>query len=454
MGYSLSKLFKGAYATYQENMYKVNFIETGKSIILDWDVYEAMKLRLRLLDLQAFAGLAMPNFEKPKTNQELLNYFKEFNERVQIRELQKVQATLTPELECFMCDHCNNFVTSTAFIDGVNQFRFLCKKCHQTISQAPLLVRNKKVKEDRRNAPTVIPIRMPPKKICPKCGSEDWPGLEIRDYEQPMGSLTWVCKNCGCSLSPFESYKYGYRPQEPTENLTRGITVSLSNAEESTFKKINIEGFLNKKMYHDIFYSDKINVYQVTWGYKIGQYDKAKVHSFQDTYYGRNFNTQGIIIELDDSIYQASLDKLKEIYKEDKDLYDKFLKDIESEDPEMKKLQLKRWVLHTLKHMLLVYLPVITGLPHQEFGGSYDLDKNRVIIYDNQENGIGGCQKLWKDTSNLTDLFDLITETLERCDCRNKCPKCFFLDTCGEVNQALNRHLLVPLFEDIETFYD
>lgn len=454
MGYALSKLYKGAYATYRDNMYKVDTIETGKSLILDWEVYEAMKQRLRLLDPKTFAGMCFHKFKKPETNQELIDYFKEFNEKIQIREPSRIEARLTPELECFMCYNCNNFVTKTSFVDGINQFRFICRNCKSLFSQAPILVRNKKANEDRRNAPIVLPIRMLPKKVCPGCGNEDWPGLEIRDFEQPMGSLTWVCKKCNFPLSPFQSYKFGYRPQEPTENLTRGITVSLSNAEDSTLNKVDVEGFLNKKFCKGIFYSDKVDVYQVTWGYKIGQYEKARVNTFRDTYYGRNFRTQGIVIELDESIYNESLNKLKEIYEEDEELYKRFLKDIENDDLEMRHLQLKRWVLHTLKHMILMYLPVITGLPHREFGGSYDLDKNRVIIYDNQENGIGGCQKLWKDQKNLTDLFDLMTETIERCDCRSKCPKCILLDNCGEVNQALNRHLLVPLFEDVETFYD
>src|SRR3989344_138462 len=454
MGYAISKLFENSYATYRENMYKVDHIVKGDPVTLDWNTYERMKQRLRLLDPQTFAGMCLPKFEEPKTDRAKMEYFLEFIKRVQINEMDKVVANLSPELESFMCDNCNNFIRGVTFIKGVNKFKFLCPNCNQPLSQAPLLIRSRKPKEDRRNTPMVTYIRAN-KKVCPSCGNEDLLGLMITDPEQPMGSLKWVCKHCSSIVAPLETFKYGYKPQEPTENLTKGITVSLANAEDSTLKKIELNGFLKRDKYKGIFYSDQVDVYQVTWGYKLGQYENIRIKNFpNNSYYGRHFSTQGIILELDPSIYQDALDNIQELYKEDKELYDKFLTDIEHDDPEMRTLQLKRWVLHTLKHMLLMYLPVITGLPHQEFGGSYDLDKNRVIIYDNQENGIGGCQKLWKDKKNLTDLFDLITETIERCDCRNKCPKCVLLDTCGEVNQALNRHLLVPLFEDVDTFYD
>jgi len=448
IGYAISKLFKNAYATYRENMYKVETIEKGEPILLDWITYHRMKQRLRLLDPETFTGLALPSFQEPKTDQEKLKYALEFIKKVQISEMQKAIARLTPELESFMCDNCNNFLRGISFVKGVNHFKFLCPKCGQHLSQAPLLIRSRKIKEDRRNTPIVTYLRANKKK-CPSCGIEDWLGLVITDPEQPMGSLKWICKHCNNIVGPLETFKFGYKPQEPTENLTKGITVSLAHVESSTLNPIEVKDFLNKKMCKGIFYSEKVVVSQVTWGYKLGQYENIRYKT-----YGRQFNTEGLIFELNPEVYQASLEYLKKLYVEDEELYNRFLKDIENTDPEMKEMQLKRWVLHTLKHALLMYLPIITGLPHREFGGSYDLDNNRVIIYDNQEGGIGGCQKLWNDSNTLMDLLDLITGSIEGCDCRSKCPRCILLDTCGEVNQALNRHLLVPLFEDIETFYD
>ena len=464
MGYAISKLFKDAYATYREHMYKVDLIETGEPIILTWEAYNKMKNRLRLLDPETFTGLALPSFEEPKTENQKLTYVQDFISKVRINEIEKVVARLTPELESFMCDNCNNFVRGTSFVNGVSQFKFLCKECGGNLSQAPILVRRADKKnsedqerEDRKNKPIVLYIKAS-KKSCPHCGVEDWLGLTIRDPEQPMGSLYWICKHCKKYVEQYQVFKQwggGYRPQEPTENLTKGITVSLANVEDVTLKPLIFEGFLNKNACEGVFYSDDIAVSQVTWGYKLGQYDNVRYKTFPNhAYYGRKLRTQGIVVRLKPEVYEECLKYLKELYKEDSELYKEFMRDIENEDPEMSQMQLKRWILHTLKHALLVFMPIITGLPNQEFSGSYDLEKNQVIIYDNQEGGIGGCKKLWDDSNNFIDLLDLLTETIEKCDCRNKCPKCILLDTCGEVNQALNRHLLVPIFKSLDTFYD
>ena len=452
MSYAVSKLFKNAYATYRENMYKVELIETGKNIPLDWSTYNGMKQRLRLLDLKTFDGLALPVFEKPQTESDIGRYYLDFFKRIKINEPSQVIAKLTPELETFMCDNCFRLFRGIYAIEGINNFTFKCPTCHEMLSQAPVLVRSKKSKEERTDRPMVTHIRAN-KKVCPHCHKEDWLGLTSRNPEQPMGSLTWVCVHCKKDVAPLETFKFGNRPQEPTENLTKGITVGITKAEE--LMPFKIEAFLKKDMCNGAFYSDKVIVSQVTWGYKLGQYENVDYKTFPNNqYYGRQFETQGIVIDLNPKIYEEAKEYLKKLYAEDSEMYEDFIKDIEHEDPEMKEMQLKRWVLHTLKHALLVYMPVITGLPHREFSGSYDLDKNRVIIFDNQEGGIGGCQKLWKNPDNLINLLDLITDAIEKCDCRSKCPKCILLDTCGEVNQALNRHLLVPLFENLETFYE
>ena len=86
MGYAISKLFKNSYATYREHMYKVDLIETGKPIILNWESYNKMKIRLRLLDPDTFAGLALPSFEEPKTENQKINYMQEFINKVRINE--------------------------------------------------------------------------------------------------------------------------------------------------------------------------------------------------------------------------------------------------------------------------------------------------------------------------------------------------------------------------------
>src|SRR3989344_5995579 len=137
MNYAISKLFKNAYATFRENMYKVETIEPGKPIDIDWETYNRMKQRLRLLDLKTFDGLALPSFNKPKTDGELAKYYREFYSKVRINEITKVIANLTPELEIFICDNCHKFFKGINYIKGISRFVFDCDNCGGILSQAP-----------------------------------------------------------------------------------------------------------------------------------------------------------------------------------------------------------------------------------------------------------------------------------------------------------------------------
>jgi len=451
MGYAITKLYMNAFATYRDNIYKVEGIFPGQSRFLEWDTYEKMKQRLHLLDPQA--TFMLPTLKKPSDPSEMGEYITEFMEKIRLREFSRVQCKLSEELQAFVCPTCHKLFIGTKFIEGQNRFMFICSNCHSILNQAPILVKSRSSEEDREQQQLIRRIKarkgICKNENCNNYNKEEWLGLESLDPEQPMASLMWVCIACGKSVVPFESFKFGYRPQEPTENLTKGITVSLAKDYDS--KKLKEIPLLNKEMIQEISFSDKVKVWQVTWGYKIGQYENTQYKTFPNNeYYCRQMTTQGISIKLNPKAFENAVAYLKNLYSEDPDYIKEFEEDISS-DPV---LQVKRWVLHTLKHAILMFLPVITGLPHQEFGGSYDLDENKVLIYDNQDGGIGGCEKLFSNYNDIIDLFDLITSRISECDCKSKCPKCLVLETCGEVNQALNRHLLVPLFIGVDTFYD
>ena len=454
MSYAITKLYKHAFATYRHNIFEVDKIESGRPIFLPWDVYERMKLRLRLLDPDTFSGLNLPKFTKPMDGRFDSEYIQEFSQRINIKTIDTVQCKLSNELSIFLCERCLRFIKGTSQLDGngLKNFRFICPECGYRVSQAPILIYNKKELPGRHHHfPMVKPIRAN-RKQCQNCGVEDWLGLEVTDPENPMGSLYWKCRKCKSDVEQFKSFQFGYKPQEPTENLTKGITVSTADTEN--LNKIENTS-LNDKYLKGIFYSDKINVFQVTWGYKLGQYENVRYKTFPNNeFYGRKFSTQGFIVEVNESFYESTKKYLEDLYHEDPELYMAFLEDLKGGEPEMEQYQIKRWVLHTLKHSFLGFLPIITGLPTSEFSGAYDLEKNRVIIYDNQEGGIGGCKTLWETPSNMNDLIYLMISRIEECECRNKCPKCLVMNECGEVNQALNRHLLVPLFKDVETFYE
>lgn len=452
MGYAISKLFPNAFATYRENIYEVELIGSKKNLFLDWETYEAMKQRLKLLDPES--TWMLPKLTQPHTSSEQVVYMQEFINKVSLHEPARIECRLSDELKVFVCNDCYRLYVGTAKISGQNNFTFYCSEsgCRGILNQAPLLVRTKS-DESRSRMPLVKRISAKKGKCqntgCPKHNIEEWLGLKSQNPEQPMASLMWVCVNCGENVSPFEPFKMGYKPQEPTESLTKGITVSV--AKESDPQKLEKIPLLDYDIVKEVSFSNEVRVVQVTWGYKLGQYENVQYKTFLDNnYYGRELNTQGIIIKLEDSAFQKAKEYLKKCYSEDPEYFKAFEIDISS-DPT---LQLKRWVLHSLEHALIMWMPIVSGLPHNEFGGSYNLDQNKVIIYDNEDGGIGGCRKLMEDRNNLIDLLDRSISRITECDCISKCPKCLAgLESCGEVNQALNRHLLAPLFVGGETLY-
>jgi hypothetical protein len=449
IGYAITKLFKEAFATYKNEIYQVKDIISGSPIFLDWDTYQKMKQRIHLFDPYLTLNLPEIEFKEDK-----LEYFQEFSQKVPIKSIKKVICKMDEDLlQAFNCRNCGSFFKKVAAIPSTSKFIFECPKCSDKnekhyLSQAPILIYNRALPRNR-NPPKLI--KSIPAKTCSKCtqnGKTTWMGLYIKDKRRPMFSLTRVCSECGHEE---QLQVMPYKPVLPSEQLTKGITVSEASAKN--LQEMKFVELFNREYVKGIYFSEDIKVSQVTFGYKLGQYTQTITKGFSDEYFGRNFTTQGFIIELNPSIYEKSKSYLQELYKKDHILFNEFIEDLNLE-PSLSDLQLKRWVLHSLQNALLTILPIYTGLPSNEFSGTYDLNENKVIIYDNHSGGIGGCKKFQESPEIFYNyIYDTIN-TLVRCDCRNKCPKCIALNNDGEVNQALNRHLLVPVFDNIDTSYN
>ncbi len=451
VGYAVTKLFKDAFATFRNEVYQVTDIISDKPIFLEPDVYQKMKQRINLFD--PYLTLNLPEI---KSTGDPLEYFQEFSQKVPIRSIKKVICKMNEDLlQSFICRNCRSFFKKTTYIPSVSKFVLECPNCSSTnkkyyLNQAPILLYNRKIPRSR-NPPKMI--RAISARTCPKCklnGKDVWMGIYIKDKKRPMFSLTRYCPECnyGEQLKVFP-----YKPVQPSEQLTKGITVSIAKAKEEDLIKMDFIELFNRESVNDIYFSDKIRVSQVTFGYKLGQFISTITRGFNDEYFGRSFETQGFIIKLSPSVYEKATSYLESLYEKDPDLFVDFVKDLEIE-PSLSALQIKRWVLHSLQNALLTILPIYTGLPSNEFSGTYDLNENKVIIYDNHDGGIGGCRKFQESPEIFYDyIYDTI-KTIIRCNCRNKCPKCLALDNDGEINQALNRHLLVPIFDNIETSYD
>lgn len=448
IGYAVTKLFRDALATFRSEIYQVKDIISDKQIFLEYDVYQKMKQRIHLFD--PYMILNLPEIENKS---DPLEYYQEFNQKVPIKSIKKVICKMDDELlQSFICHNCYSFFKKTAFIPSVSRFILECPNCSKPhekhyLSQAPILLYNRDVPVNR-NPPKLL--KAISAKTCPKCqqmGQTNWMSLYIKDKKRPMFSLTRRCPKCSYEE---QLTVFPYKPVQPSEQLTKGITVSIAKAKD--LQRMDLLELFSKEYVKGIYFSENIQVNQVTFGYKLGQFMTTIVKGFNDEYFGRSFKTQGLVIELNPAVYEKAKDYLKELYSKDPILFTDFIQELQGE-PSLSDLQLKRWVLHSLQNALLTILPIYTGLPSNEFSGTYDLDDNKVLIYDNHDGGIGGCRKFQENPEIFYNyIYDTI-KTITRCDCRHKCPKCIALDNDGEVNQALNRHLLVPIFDNIETSY-
>jgi Distinct helicase family with a unique C-terminal domain including a metal-binding cysteine cluster len=464
IGIAIGELFKKAYVSHQGVVYEVDTIDNGgKNLYPDEETYRRMRRRLELFHPD-FVHFLKP-FPRRKPGQSDFDYFQEIANKIKIIVPKKISCKITPELKQFRCVNTKcGWFGPISFLNDKRQ----CPECKSTVVQAPIYrwdikkgtVKGGKVVDDPDRY--IIGLTNPP---CKKHGGKKvFHRLVPTDFKTPIASMRLYCPECGNPTSGRRLVRKNYKLGLPTTSIRRKIMISqVDTKDPGSWRQMEHCDLLSSQYVEGVYYSENIKLYQITFGYS---YETEHCFPLDDAAIGREFKTQGIVIQLKPDIYEKLLAHVKNVYRNDPEIYAEFMKDLERlgkeyyGDPEdeqervaYNRDQLKRWVLHTLKHAFLMMLPLKTGLDFTKFAGSYDIDDDRIIIYDNEFGGIGGCQLLSEDQDLFLDYLEITRKRLQDCDCRSRCLKCLVTNYCGEVNNALNRHLIGPIFS-IETDYE
>ncbi|MHA1813173.1 MAG: Zn-binding domain-containing protein [Candidatus Thorarchaeota archaeon] len=442
--FAISKIYKGAYISSRGIVYEVTDIGRGEVIHLDPDTYSRIQQMVEVVsdielpDYPSMTGLSIAD---------VIRVLDDFAKTVQISRIKFAVAEITPSIEMFRCSQCGYHSPIRFFLNN------RCPKCGGRPIQSPIAVLN--VPASRFPNPQVVkPIRA---RICPQCKSTRkknylrlarGPGSSTA----PLSNLRWQCE-CGYDEPVYAPrlYRLGFI----SEQYTQAITVStVSISKEGPV--LDHGGFLSDYV-QSIVAIDVLDVISVTPGYRVGSsYALQATKRFPYTeILGRRFQTRGIKVELKPDAYDACLETAREVFRSDEDVFQEWL-ETEIQNPdfsrEEQESRLKRWVLHSFVHALLSMISQKTDLEPAKFSGTYDLRNNFVVVYDNEYGGVGGVESLVDDAGALLDYLQLCRHVVESCDCRFQCPRCLYNVSCGEVNQALFRHLLGPIF-DVDTFY-
>nr|WP_276977557.1 DUF1998 domain-containing protein [Ferrimicrobium acidiphilum] len=278
--------------------------------------------------------------------------------------------------------------------------------------------------------------------------------LRMDDPQRPVDSLKRYNPHCPKGLEvpgfpldrPPRTGTNWYRLDFPRESMTAPLQVSsveeYSKASDSEVELINA-GL--KETMPLVFNSNlitlseskfsRLNVLEATYGYRVGNRFSGVSSYYLDgndnSVLGRLTDTQGFVLSLGKP-FDTRLEEIRQ-------------SSFKSEQFE----NLKEIALHSIKHALLVLVPMMTGLDPDRFYGSYDLlpDGGKVFVYDTDEGGNGGFATLMRDTRSFVSMVKEMRRRLD-CptrECLNACKQCLFIKNCGNVNRKLNRSVLLQL---------
>jgi hypothetical protein len=280
--------------------------------------------------------------------------------------------------------------------------------------------------------------------------------LRMQDPQRPIDSLRRYNPHCpkGLPVQPKELERlhrtttYWYKMDYPRESMTVPLQVSAvesySIPGDTEIEEINsvlheVKPLIFNGKLVDLEHSQfsRLRVLEVTYGYRVGNRFTGVSEYYLDgqdnNVPGRLTETQGFVMTLRPELYDAVEKIREEQYRE------------QSLD------SVVEVALHSLKHALLVLVPLYTGFEPDKFYGSFDaLGSNagaRVSVYDTDEGGSGGFASLMRDRTGFLRMLREIRKRLA-CptrDCLTACKQCLFIKNCGNVNRKLNRHLLTEL---------
>lgn len=371
-----------------------------------------------------------------------------------------IKASINEKMKYFRCS--NGHINECACIEDINQCQFCDSR---ELLHVPIFVKkytNLYLPDDevRATEPHDIYVNIDSKKNyipkdnkkeCPKCGNLRL--LKSSNPNFPIRSLYWKCPNPDCEqIDDFRNPAskqnlFYFKPDYPYDNLFWPLTVRLTDPFDFTSLH-DAKRILDTIMEHikDIKFSNQMIVYDLCYGTVASK----KFFHFEDNHkrilYTRKFNTKGLIIEFDESLYS----KIKESLETDIDKISN--PDIKAKlDFYLKnELEMRIAILHTLKHLILFELPMIVGIEPNKISGDYSIDENSVYIFDNESGGIGVCETIRNDLQRFGKLFSQVKERAQSCKrdpyCNGACKLCVYIENCGNINHYLNRYLLFPMF--------
>jgi predicted Zn-ribbon and HTH transcriptional regulator len=444
-GFAISKIYPGALISSRGVVYEVTDVNIGNPINLEKDTYDQIQEMIEVV-----SDIILPDYPDidGQSVSDIVRLINEFNTSVQIHRIDGAFAEISENLRMFRCSKCGYF-------NDIGYFKYgRCPKCRSRPIQSPVSV----LKIPAANLPNPEIIQAMRVRWCPSCRSKGSKNIYSMlpgagSSTAPLANLLWKCPDCNRTDRIFapKNYKLGFLSEE----YTRAITVSTANIKEAG-PELDHGGLLSSYI-KKISYIPEVEVTSLTPGYRVGSsYRLQATKRFPNNrVYGRQFSTKGILFELDPEVYSECIEYAKKVYHNNMDVFNNWLeKEIENPlfDQAEQELRIKRWVLHSFVHGLLSMISEKTELERTKFAGTYDHRKNTAIVYDNEFGGIGGVESLAEDNDAFLDYLELCRHTIEGCDCRFQCPRCLYGHGCGEVNQALFRHLLGPIY-DVDTFY-
>lgn len=458
IGVAISELYPQAIASHQGNFYQVTAIAGRRPLFIESDVYELIRNKVMLFD--PFFYHMLPDYPKKEDYAEITEWFEAVHAAIRVEEPEAAFAHITDPLSMFRCDKCGTLVSLKSGLVSPDR---ICYACGGELFQAPVLVYKDEVSPENAPPQMISKISAPPCKKCSTHSKKVWPRLKALDKRSPFGSLRLYCpeheKRPDVQTAQSVARR-GRRVTLPSPSLMRPVAATVCQPLSKDVSELPLIGLFNPEYVERVIFHRTVSVHQLTFGYS---FPDSGVVKPLEKFSGRKFKTQGFQVVIRPACFDALMQNLSKVYR-DPDLFNDFFKDLErpgrtyySPDEETERVQYdhdqaRRWVLHSLAHALLIMLPLRTGLESSKFGYSYDVAEGRVVIYDNEEGGVGGCETAASEDV-WSDYIDATKRHVSSCDCRARCYRCLVLNACGEINNALNRHLLAPLF-DIDMDYE
>jgi len=281
--------------------------------------------------------------------------------------------------------------------------------------------------------------------------------LAIFDPQRPIESLKIHNPDCPKKLDvppidvprPHRQNDRWFSLDFPRESLNVPLTASsVVSYDEKNDPEIDEVNEVLKPLLGQFFKNDIVDfgdtkfthmhMLETVYGYRLGNRISGVTTSYigisMKTVLGRAIDTKGFQITIKPSIYE----KIQQ-YRQSRN--------IPNTDEEI--LQV---ILHSLKHALLVEMPIFTGLDENKFHGTFEINENkegwaaRVYVYDTEDGGSGGFSTIIRNRNILETMLDDVRLRRINCpvrDCQHACKHCLYIKNCGFVNRKLHRKLLI-----------